>query len=170
MLDCIDMLDSFNKDNSPAIGVDLRASCRACAYGGSLLPRFRFGAGSRRLPADSAGATFRLILVKYRLMDLFAGCRGMTAGFLATGRFEVARAVESDEDAARTYAANFGDAHLHVGRIEDVEEFPGVDVVVGGPPCQGFSALNRQPETTVSRGLWREYLRALRSAVPRAFV
>jgi DNA (cytosine-5)-methyltransferase 1 len=42
--------------------------------------------------------------------------------------------------------------------------------VVGGPPCQGFSPLNRQREATASRELWREYWRALQHAQPRAFV
>jgi DNA (cytosine-5)-methyltransferase 1 len=94
----------------------------------------------------------------------------MTAGFLNTGRFEVALAVESEARAARTYALNFGDDHLHEGPIQELQQFPPADVVVGGPPCQGFSPLNRQREATVSRGLWREYLRVLQSVLPGAFV
>lgn len=94
----------------------------------------------------------------------------MTAGFLATDGFDVALAVESNPDAAHTYATNFGDEHLHIGRIQDVESFPDADVIVGGPPCQGFSPLNRQREATESRDLWREYWRALKSVLPAAFV
>ena len=45
---------------------------------------------------------------RYRLMDLFAGCGGMTRGFVDTGRYEPVFAVEMDADAAATYAANFG--------------------------------------------------------------
>ena len=52
---------------------------------------------------------------RYRLMDLFAGCGGMTRGFVDTGRYEPVFAVEMDEHAAATYAANFGDDHV-VGR------------------------------------------------------
>ena len=75
-------------------------------------------------------------------MDLFAGCGGMTRGFDDTGRFESVFAVEMDPDAAATYAANFGDAQRR-RQIEDVATFPKADVVIGGPPCQGFSPLNR---------------------------
>lgn len=94
----------------------------------------------------------------------------MTAGFVATERFEPVLAVEYDPDAAHTYATNFGDDHLHMGRIEDVDTFPSADVVVGGPPCQGFSPLNRQRAAAESRKLWREYWRVLKQVAPRAFV
>lgn len=94
----------------------------------------------------------------------------MTAGFLATRRFDVVQAVESNPDAAHTYATNFGEDHLQVGSIEDVREFVDADVIVGGPPCQGFSSLNRQRDATLSRELWREYWRAVQQVRPQAFV
>ena len=61
---------------------------------------------------------------RYRLMDLFAGCGGMTLGFVDTGRYEPVLAVEMDEHAAATYAANFGDDHVLPRRIEDVDDSP----------------------------------------------
>lgn len=94
----------------------------------------------------------------------------MTAGFLATKRFQVVLAVEADPNAAQTYATNFGHSHLHLGRIEDVKTFPAAEVIVGGPPCQGFSPLNRQREAAESRSLWEQYWRALESVRPTAFV
>jgi len=106
---------------------------------------------------------------RYRLMDLFAGCGGMTRGFVDTDRFVPVFAVEMDEHAAATYAANFGD-HVVADKIERVERFPEVDVVIGGPPCQGFSPLNRGGVGFERRTLWREYLRALRESGPQAFV
>ncbi len=109
-------------------------------------------------------------MTAYTLIDLFAGCGGMTRGFADTGRFEPVFAVEIDDDAAATYAANFGAEHTFVGRIEDVTRFPAADVVIGGPPCQGFSPLNRAGVGFERRGLWREYLRALDEVQPRAFV
>jgi hypothetical protein len=78
----------------------------------------------------------------YRLMDLFAGCGGMTRGFVDTRRYDPVFAVEMDAEAADTYAANFGADHVETKKIEDVETFPEADVVIGGPPCQGFSLLN----------------------------
>jgi DNA (cytosine-5)-methyltransferase 1 len=106
----------------------------------------------------------------YRLIDLFAGCGGMTRGFHDSVRFESDFAVEFDPYAAATYEANFAGAELHVVPIEDVKVFPVADVVIGGPPCQGFSALNRNLVGFERRGLWRHYLRALEQSRARAFV
>ncbi|HVS99084.1 MAG TPA: DNA cytosine methyltransferase [Solirubrobacterales bacterium] len=103
------------------------------------------------------------------LVDLFAGCGGMTRGFEDSGAFRSVFAVELDRDAAATYAANFG-AHVACGPIEDVAAFPAADVVIGGPPCQGFSPLNRAAVGFERRGLWRQYLRALVAVEPCAFV
>jgi DNA (cytosine-5)-methyltransferase 1 len=102
-------------------------------------------------------------------VDLFAGCGGMTRGFEDSGAFRSVFAVEFDRDAAATYAANFGD-HAACGRIEDITSFPRADVVIGGPPCQGFSPLNRAAVGFERRGLWQEYLRALEAVEPQAFV
>ena len=88
-------------------------------------------------------------------MDLFAGCGGMTRGFVDSGRFEPVFAVDFDADAAATYAANFGGEHVLAVPIEQVERFPRADVVIGGPPCQGFSPLNRNLVGFERRGLWR---------------
>ena len=104
-----------------------------------------------------------------RLMDLFAGCGGMTRGFVDAGGYVPVFAVELDADAAETYRQNFGD-HIDQRRIEDVREFPQVDVVVGGPPCQGFSPLNRDGVGLERRSLWRHYLRALDESGARGFV
>jgi DNA (cytosine-5)-methyltransferase 1 len=106
---------------------------------------------------------------RYQLIDLFAGCGGMTRGFLDSDRYESVFAVELDPDAAETYRENFGD-HVAVVPIEDVAKFRAADVVIGGPPCQGFSPLNRDAVGFERRGLWREYLRALEQAEPEAFV
>jgi DNA (cytosine-5)-methyltransferase 1 len=107
--------------------------------------------------------------VRYDLIDLFAGCGGMTRGFLDSGRFNSVFAVECDRDAAETYRQNFGD-HVSEAAIEDVAVFKPADVVIGGPPCQGFSPLNRDVVGFERRGLWREYLRALEQVEPKAFV
>lgn len=105
------------------------------------------------------------------MVDLFAGCGGMTAGFTATGRIDAIGAVEIDPDAAATYAQNFGE-HVYVGDIREwVEGDLGTaDVVVGGPPCQGFSQLGlRDPDDPRSR-MWDQYVRALVKIRPRYFV
>lgn len=99
----------------------------------------------------------------------------MTLGFRQSGRFEPVFAVEVDRDAASTYELNFGphiarDARGNPQTIEEVTRFPRADIVIGGPPCQGFSPLNMRGTGLERRGLWREYTRALEQAKPRAFV
>jgi DNA (cytosine-5)-methyltransferase 1 len=105
----------------------------------------------------------------HTLVDLFAGCGGLTLGFEKTGRFRSVLAVEADPDAAATYEQNF-DAEVNVSRIEAVEQFPHADIVVGGPPCQPFSLLNRRQVGPERRTLWRQYLRALSDTGCRTFL
>lgn len=125
--------------------------------------------------------------------DLFAGAGGITEGFKQAGFTPVA-AVEFDQWAARTYVANFGN-HVFACPVEDVSishngsgltwrgrnvngEFlkldtPNVDVLVGGPPCQGFSPLGRMNDWDYDdprNKLWRHYARILDSVAPSAFV
>jgi DNA (cytosine-5)-methyltransferase 1 len=104
-----------------------------------------------------------------RFIDLFAGAGGLTWGLKSTRLLEPIFAVESDEAAARTYGENFGD-HVFAGDITLVRRFPRADVVVGGPPCQGFSLLGARRQDDVRNELWREFARAIRSARPRVFV
>lgn len=105
------------------------------------------------------------------VIDLFAGCGGLTSGFASTGRFQSVAAVEIDRHAAATYAQNFGD-HIHVGDITDWVRgsIPRADVVVGGPPCQGFSALGRQDPKDPRNLLWRQYVETLRRVRPAFFI
>lgn len=105
------------------------------------------------------------------VVDLFAGCGGMTAGFAAAG-FEPVMAVEWDLAAAATYAANFGESHMHWGDIAEVPSaaVPRADVVIGGPPCQGFSNLGARDAEDPRNKLWVEFLRVVRAADPQVFV
>lgn len=109
-----------------------------------------------------------------RVLDLFAGAGGMTAGFHeADARFKTVRAVEMDIAAAATFEATFGRGIMHHGTIQDwlkTEEVPNVDVVIGGPPCQGFSTLGKQDEEDERNSLWRYYAKTIRLAAPKYFV
>lgn len=104
------------------------------------------------------------------MVDLFAGCGGLTRGFQATGAFEPVAAVEWDKSAAATYAHNFGD-HVFVGDIADWTGgvLPNADVVVGGPPCQGFSALGKRDPNDPRRAMWSHYVDALKRIRPMFF-
>lgn len=118
-------------------------------------------------------------MTRLRLVDLFAGCGGLTRGFLDVNRdpelrssYEVVAAVECDRTAAATYAANYGRDRLFPNRIEDwqPDDIPVADVVVGGPPCQGFSDLGLRDPADPRNRLWREYARALKRIDPDYFV
>lgn len=108
-----------------------------------------------------------------RTLDLFSGAGGLSLGFqLADLGFEPVLAVEIDQAAASTFKLNFG-CDVIDAPIQTVERFPEADVIVGGPPCQGFSPLGRDRDD-VSRALmnelWQEYVRAVRQVMPAAFV
>jgi DNA (cytosine-5)-methyltransferase 1 len=112
-------------------------------------------------------------VAEVRTLDLFAGAGGLSLGFeLADLGFRPVGAVEIDPAAARTYKRHFG-CPVYDGPIEDVERFESADVIIGGPPCQGFSPLGRDRDPG-SRArlneLWQHYLRAVRQVRPRAFV
>ena len=91
-----------------------------------------------------------------RVLDLFAGCGGLSLGFNAAG-FNIVAAVENDPDAARSHGANFHDSSEEHSKARDVltppEEFArslelgpvmdAFDVIVGGPPCQAFARVGR---------------------------
>ena len=104
-------------------------------------------------------------------IDLFAGCGGMTLGFSDEG-FVPVLAVENNFAAAATYAANFGEQHTFYGDIKDLRKasIPKVDVVIGGPPCQGFSNLGSRDIKDPRNQLWREYVRIVLAAKPKVFV
>lgn len=111
----------------------------------------------------------RVPRMTYRLIDLFCGAGGMTQGFVETDDFEPVFAVDFDPAACATYAANFGD-HVVCGPIESVDSFPRADVVIGGPPCQGFSNLGKRDPNDPRNGLWRHYFRAVEQAQPSVLV
>ncbi|WP_048746389.1 DNA cytosine methyltransferase [Paenibacillus sp. P22] len=117
----------------------------------------------------------------YRILDLFAGAGGMSLGFRQTGKFEVAVAIEKNENAMGTYKINHGSSFESEKWPSDIlgvdfknlkDQYGDIDVVVGGPPCQGFSNANRQKNHIVSlnNGLVKKYVEAILSLQPKAFV
>lgn len=105
-----------------------------------------------------------------RVIDLFAGCGGMTEGFKNAG-FDSVFAVEWERSAAATFVQNFG-GHVEVSDITSLPDtaFPDAEVVVGGPPCQGFSNLGNRERSDPRNVLWREYARVVSVSQPKVFV
>jgi DNA (cytosine-5)-methyltransferase 1 len=110
---------------------------------------------------------------RFRVIDLFAGAGGLSEGFSNCGSFKAIAAVENDVCSAATYAANHPETPLYVGDIADwVRQRSAVaaDVVVGGPPCQGFSNLGARRVRDPRNALWRRYVEALVRIRPLVFV
>lgn len=113
----------------------------------------------------------------YKILDLFAGAGGLSLGFEMTGQFEVVAIVENNKNAAKTYIENHPglknyDDILKVDFNEILDENGEIDVVIGGPPCQGFSNANRQRRHLIngSNELVKKYVKAIEEIRPRAFV
>ncbi len=104
------------------------------------------------------------IAEKARLADLFCGCGGLTLGFTRTGFFEPVFAIDNNEPSIITYRANFdpNGTHSSCSDINDLlknkKQIKPVDIVIGGPPCQGFSLLNKNRDNDPRRSLWEQFI------------
>ena len=114
---------------------------------------------------------------KYRAIDLFSGCGGISKGFSNTGKVEMIGAIDFEQSACDTYQKNFPGAKVICGDIRDISVestgFSNVDIMVGGPPCQGFSALNRwekDKDNDPRNKLFFEYLRFVDELRPKALM
>lgn len=112
----------------------------------------------------------------YRLIDLFSGAGGMTLGFVDPrycGKFECVLAVDNDAASIKTHSVNFKGRTV-LGNIEEwlltSPDVPAADVVIGGPPCQGFSLLNRNRNGDERRALWEPYLDVVKQSGAKIFV
>lgn len=74
----------------------------------------------------------------FNFLDLFCGAGGLSRGFVDAG-FRCALALDHNEAAVETHRLNFDSPVEHVD-VTTMSDFPAVSVVVGGPPCQGFSS------------------------------
>lgn len=100
----------------------------------------------------------------------------MTLGFskMLGHAFDSVWANDFNADCVRTYRENFG-AHCIAGDIIDIlndpaTEIPPADVVIGGPPCQSFSLLNKNREGDPRKQLWRPYLEIVERSGAQVFV
>jgi DNA (cytosine-5)-methyltransferase 1 len=111
-----------------------------------------------------------------KFIDLFAGAGGFSLGFRSAfkERFIPVWANDDNKAAVATYNVNFGN-HCIEGDIVDLlkdkkTKIPAADVVIGGPPCQGFSLLNKQRSDDARKQLWRPYLEIVERSGADVFV
>lgn len=115
--------------------------------------------------------------MKPRVIDLFAGVGGLSLGFEKKG-FDVVLANEYDASIATSYIANHKNTKMIVGDITslDLEDIFGklagtIDVVIGGPPCQGFSQKGQRKTIHDERNyLFKYYVSVVELVNPKYFV
>ena len=115
-----------------------------------------------------------------KVIDLFCGCGGLSEGFRLAG-YEIVGGVDFNAPAIKTYNRNFKNAKgiccnlLEMDQFKIVESFgdlQDIDVIIGGPPCQGFSAANRykiEGEDPRNK-LFFEFVKFVDLAKPKAIV
>ena len=114
-----------------------------------------------------------------RIVDFFCGAGGLSLGFIQEG-FTVALANDIEDVCIQTYKYNHpelpsqyvvqGDIRQIVDNVEEYIQGD-IDVVIGGPPCQGFSEANRQRVIDDPRNkLYKYYLKAVEKIAPKFVV
>ena len=122
---------------------------------------------------------------KYKVMDLFSGAGGFLLGFEKEG-FDIILSTDFDEDCEKVHKINrpnipFVRADIRTLSNEKIDELLNgqtVDVLIGGPPCQGFSTIGNRVSSDPERrtkydprnDVFREYIRILNHLQPKVFV
>jgi len=101
------------------------------------------------------------------VLDLFAGCGGLSLGFEAAGFRTVG--YEMNPDAVATYNANLK-GNCFVEKITLDFEYPAAQIIIGGPPCQPFSVGGNQKGNDDSRNGFPLFVDAIRKVKPKVFV
>lgn len=116
---------------------------------------------------------------KFNVIDLFCGCGGFSKGFELAG-FNIKFGIDLWEDAIETYHYNFPGA---VVLNEDITKVGGedilrrsglkeknVDVIIGGPPCQGFSVSGKRLIDDERNKLYKNFVRIVSEIKPKVFI
>lgn len=112
------------------------------------------------------------------VIDLFAGCGGLSLGFIKDGN-TIKKAVEYDSSIANTYKRNHPEVEVIVDDIKNIDQsntfkYGDADIIIGGPPCQGFSmagARIRHGFIDDPRNyLFKHYFNVVKKVRPRVFV
>lgn len=116
----------------------------------------------------------------FRVLDLFSGAGGFSYGIDKNPHFKTLLALDFNENALKTFKHNMPEAETVVGDITDseikktiVEKSKKYDInmIIGGPPCQGFSLKGKKLGLEDSRNfLFKEYLNIVESVQPEIFI
>jgi DNA (cytosine-5)-methyltransferase 1 len=114
---------------------------------------------------------------KLKVIDLFCGCGGLSQGFIEAG-YEVVLGIDKWNDAIKTFNLNhktskgiIGDLlKLRPEQISEDEKIQNVDVIIGGPPCQGFSIAGKRIVEDERNEMYKSFLGYVDYFKPRAFL
>jgi DNA (cytosine-5)-methyltransferase 1 len=110
-------------------------------------------------------------------IDLFSGCGGLSCGLELAGH-RCLLGVDADKDAIASFAANHHEAAVYLGdikklsqkKIQNLLQGKTVDMVVGGPPCQGFSTVGKGLVEDDRNQLFREFVRIVKITRPKVIL
>ncbi|MCT7581442.1 DNA cytosine methyltransferase [Aliarcobacter butzleri] len=110
-------------------------------------------------------------------MDLFCGCGGFSLGFEKTG-YDILLGIDIWEEALKTYEANHHKSNilckdlslLEPNEIKNKYLNEGIDVIIGGPPCQGFSISGKRDLNDPRNKLYQSFVSFVEYFKPSAFV
>ncbi len=114
----------------------------------------------------------------FKVIDLFSGCGGFSIGFKKAG-FTITKAVEFDSEIAKSYAHNHKETIMINKDIKDIDNAENfslneADIIIGGPPCQGFSMAgvrNRTGFIDDERNyLFKHYFNIVKLVKPKVFI
>jgi DNA (cytosine-5)-methyltransferase 1 len=112
-----------------------------------------------------------------KVIDLFCGCGGFSEGFNKNNNFEIVAAIDIWETAIKTYKKN----HNHLALCKDLTKYTpkelkvehnisNVDVIIGGPPCQGFSNAGKRDIKDPRNSLFMNFKEYIDYFKPKVFV
>ena len=118
--------------------------------------------------------------MKYKVIDLFSGAGGLSKGFLDAG-YDIKLGVDFDEKALLTFSKNHGDTealkldlfdlnNINIIKEKFEEKNEKLDVLIGGPPCQGFSLAGNREENDERNKLYIAMFETAKKLLPRAVV
>lgn len=119
-------------------------------------------------------------MCEFRVLDLFCGAGGFSCGLDQVEGFKTEVALDFDESAINTFKKNFPDVDCICGnicdekiknRVVDLSKEKQVNMVIGGPPCQGFSLKGKNLGLDDPRNyLFLEYVDIVRRLKPEVFI
>lgn len=115
---------------------------------------------------------------KPTVIDMFCGCGGLSRGFMDAG-YEVLLGIDNNEDALKSFRANHNGAigmngdlfeNATILEMASATKNRAVDLIIGGPPCQGFSLTGSRLENDDRNRLFMSMVRAVEFFQPKAFL